>query len=389
MNVSIYDSLLKRESILNNPSLSLSSVSTSDIDAAENELDSLSEDSDLIFVLEKQREAVKAVSPRNTETDISNALLGSINDAALELDILNGWTEGGKAMFSSIISGMFDEISKDGIQGIELEDTLQLIVLEIMVNSEQYGLSEWINKPDITNCIQHLLESIGSASHGLHEPPWNNSENIAKGAEYLLASLLGNVKKIDGTLLSKLLSASKLDSEEGRDKLFTQIKDKYHDGDGWLVYNKEQQNNTSQATHLSPLLTLMIASDLLKEKPDLSRSDMDSILSRDISRIESLMQSIIKKNNINEWINTNPKWQIQVEGAGDDGGHGGQLDWIGNGLNINDLVNIYNNFPSRILSDEDIKEINRIGDNVKMVMQTLKYWFQILRDERVAIARNI
>ncbi|ASK55119.1 molecular chaperone [Vibrio tarriae] len=389
MNVSIHGSLLKRESILNNPSLSLSSVSTSDIDTAENELNSLSKDSNLSFVLEKQKEAVKAVSPRNTETDISNALLGSINDAALELDILNGWTEGGKSMFSSMISGMLDSISKDGIIGIELEDTLQLILLEVMVNSEQYGLSEWINKPDVTSCIQHLLESVGSASHGLHEPPWNNSENIAKGAEYLLTSLLENVKILDGTLLSKLLSTSKLDSEEGRNKLFSQIKDKYHDGEGWLIYNKAQQNNTSKATQLSPLLTLMIASDLLKEKPDISRSDMESILSRDISRIESLMQSIIKKNTISEWINTNPKWQIQVEGAGDDGGHGGQLDWIGNGLNINDLVNIYNNFPSRILSDEDIKDINRIGDNVKMIMQTLKYWFQILRDERVAIARNI
>ncbi|EGR0366733.1 molecular chaperone, partial [Vibrio cholerae] len=82
------------------------------------------------------------------------------------------------------------------------------------------------------------------------------------------------------------------------------------------------------------------------------------------------------------------KWQIQT-GNADEGGHGGQVDWIGNGLDLDDLESIYSNFPSRILSDEDIKDINRIGDNVKMIMQTLKYWFQILRDERVAIARNI
>ncbi|EJI2332316.1 hypothetical protein IG524_17295, partial [Vibrio cholerae] len=53
------------------------------------------------------------------------------------------------------------------------------------------------------------------------------------------------------------------------------------------------------------------------------------------------------------------------------------------------LSGLYVNFPSRVLGDEDIKNINRIGDNVKMIMQTLKYWFQIMRDERVAIARNI
>ncbi|MCG6364785.1 molecular chaperone, partial [Vibrio fluvialis] len=46
-------------------------------------------------------------------------------------------------------------------------------------------------------------------------------------------------------------------------------------------------------------------------------------------------------------------------------------------------------FPPRVLTDDELKKINRIGDNVKMIMQTLKYWFQILRDERVAIARNI
>ncbi|HFG1911501.1 TPA: molecular chaperone, partial [Vibrio cholerae] len=152
----------------------------------------------------------------NKEQSISDALLGSINDAALELEILNGWTEGGKAMFSSIISGMFDEISKDGIQGIELEDTLQLIILELMVNSDKYGLSEWINDPKIKPCIEHLLESIGSGSHGLHEHEnqWDQVETLAKAAGFLLNELNKKGPFDSTTLLGRLLTQSGFDNSD-------------------------------------------------------------------------------------------------------------------------------------------------------------------------------
>ncbi|EJU9794631.1 hypothetical protein AAHL06_004321 [Vibrio parahaemolyticus] len=52
-------------------------------------------------------------------------------------------------------------------------------------------------------------------------------------------------------------------------------------------------------------------------------------------------------------------------------------------------MDFFNNYPSRLLTDEEIKNINRIGDTVKMIQQTLKYWVQIMRDERMAVARNI
>ncbi|HGS5204851.1 TPA: molecular chaperone [Vibrio cholerae] len=383
MNISIHDSLLKRESTLIDYSSNSVSVSTSDIDSAENELNSLSEDSNLSFVLNKQKQAIKAVSPRNAETDISNALLGSINDAALELEVISGWTEGGKAMFTSALSGMFDNIVKNGVSGIELEDTLQIIILEAMVNAEQYGLTEWIYKSDIRPCIEHLLESTGSASHGIHEDPWKKPENIAKGAEYLLKSLLNNATISPGTLLHKVLNSSGLSTEQGINNLCSQIKNNYHTSDGWLIFNGGTPSNK-----LSPLITMMIMSDILKQEPALSKDDMNAILNLDRSGIESIISKILGKNNIQEWIKDNSKWQIQT-GSADEGGHGGQVDWIGNGLDLDDLKSIYSNFPSRILSDEDIKDINRIGDNVKIIMQTLKYWLQILRDERISISRNI
>ncbi|EIW7864193.1 molecular chaperone [Vibrio parahaemolyticus] len=59
------------------------------------------------------------------------------------------------------------------------------------------------------------------------------------------------------------------------------------------------------------------------------------------------------------------------------------------GIPITDLESFFDDFPARVLSDEELKLLNRIGDNVKMIKQTLKYWTQILRDERVAVAKNI
>ena len=35
------------------------------------------------------------------------------------------------------------------------------------------------------------------------------------------------------------------------------------------------------------------------------------------------------------------------------------------------------------------EEINRIGDQVKMLQETLKYWLSVIRDEQLSIARNI
>lgn len=377
-------------------------ASMDDIDTAEKILDDVGEvnSENLMVALKAQREAINTAPQVDTETAISNSLLEGINNSALELEILNGWTEGGKAMFSSIISGISDNILKDGkVEGIELEDMLQLVLLEAMVNQDKYGLTEYFKEPDVKESVEHLLESIGSASHGLHEYEWANEQTLAVAAVYVIDELFKNNPPPKGSLLDKLITEAGFNKEEKITELYKQIKDNYHKGDGWLIYDNNPVDNTKKAEKVSPLIAMMITSDILKEKPDITKDQMNKLLSQNITEIESVMKDVFKDKegfqSVRKWIerndqqsNSGDKWQIQP-GEADKGGHGGQLDWVGNGLNIKDLENIYNNFPSRVLSDEDIKDINRIGDNVKMIMQTLKYWFQILRDERVAIARNI
>ncbi|GFK35427.1 molecular chaperone [Vibrio cholerae] len=387
MNVSIYDSLLKRESILNNPSLSLSSVSTSDIDAAEDELDSLSEDSDLIFVLEKQREAVKAVSPRNTETDISNALLGSIDEAALKLELLNAWTEGGVDVIAPMLDMMLSNITNDGrIEGTEIEDVIQIILMDLMINNKTEGISQ--------DEIAWLTEFIGSGAH---------KDRIADTG-ITQQKLIDAMKKVyqkgledENSIAAK--AAQILFNTYGRDvenKISEVMNPEtyWSDKNGFYLgndgYSQENEMGDENCTRLSPVLRLIVLSTAARKDNDLSPNDWDKILQSTPKEIERILN-----DNIFDFIILNTgdnKWQIfNPEQSG--GAHFGQdrwwLDYIGTGIDFSYLSEMFDKFPSRVLTDDELKQINRIGDNVKMIMQTLKYWFQILRDERVAIARNI
>ncbi|EGQ8146548.1 molecular chaperone [Vibrio parahaemolyticus] len=340
-----------------------------------------------------QRSALNLMSSRNAEVDISNSLQNAIDDYAYDLDALQGWTTGGVKMFSSALKAMFESLISGGVDGIEREDIFQLALLEVMINPDDYGLRNWVEDTNNKKEISHLLESLGSGSHGLHEPGYDKPEDLARRASELAKSLVDSATIPKGSFLDRIVNSLELNTDSGRQKLQAQIKDNYHKGEGWLIYEKDQVSGTTAATSISPLLRMFLLSEVLKKNPDITQGDLNLILKGSVSEIEEFLKktfNITDTNNVLvNWLATNTLWQIQSQDHNDTGGHGGQLDWTGPGLNIQDLVNLYSNFPPRVLSDEDIKEINRIGDTVKMIQQTLKYWIQIMRDERMAVARNI
>ncbi|ELB2161430.1 molecular chaperone [Vibrio parahaemolyticus] len=340
-----------------------------------------------------QRSALSLMSSRNAEVDIANSLQNAIDDYAYDLDALQGWTTGGVKMFSSALKAMFESLISGGVNGIEREDIFQLALLEVMINSDDYGLRNWVEDTSNKKEISHLLESLGSGSHGLHEPGYDTPEQLAKRASDLAKSLVDNAKIPKGSFLDRIVNSLELNTDSGRQKLQDQIKNNYHRGEGWLIYDKNQVSGTTAATSISPLLRMFLLSEVLEKNPDITQGDLNLILKGSVSEIEAFLKktfNITDTNNVLvNWLAKNTLWQIQSQDHNDTGEHGGQLDWTGAGLNIQDLVNLYSNFPPRVLSDEDIKEINRIGDTVKMIQQTLKYWIQIMRDERMAIARNI
>lgn len=330
-------------------------------------------------LLQKQKAALRSTPPNpgNVESNISDAMLEAIGKSTEDLSILQGWTEGGAAMFNSANKVMFETLKKllqssDKTQkGFALEDLFQLAVIDFMANNE--------NIPnDIKAKMAHYLESTGSGSHGVHEG-WNG-QMFANELQSVWDCI--NNHSQENSLSKEILNI--LDQNGGIDALKNQYTSKFDDANGYAFRTGFDKNNYG----LSPMLRLAVMAKFLTENPDIVQADLEMFMTGTVKDIEDLiskhlgsttLESLLKEGNT-----STGGWNI-IDGNG----KGNIVDWTGEGLDLNYFTDLYTKFPSRVLGDEDLKEINRIGDNIKMIMQSLKYWYQILRDERVAIARNM
>ncbi len=138
-------------------------------------------------------------------------------------------------------------------------------------------------------------------------------------------------------------------------------------------------------------MRLMLLTQALGDD-DLSKVDLETILTGNLKDINDLTQLKFNKHPYEYLLDKDKSWQDSehtgANGANTPNGVDITLDYKGK-LNQSYLTGLYQNHPSRVLGDDEITDINRIGDTVKMIQQTLKYWIQIMRDERMAIARNI
>ncbi|CAM3818605.1 hypothetical protein [Vibrio aquimaris] len=353
------------------------------IDPAIALLDKQPADSEILaMVAAHQKQVVQSMVSSNPEDAIALALASSIEAYSQQLEIIYGWTNGGVEMFESALWLMLEGIEADGVQPEELEDLFQIALLDIMIHPEKYGLENWYaaNKEDIS----HILESTGSGSHGLHESDYDTPEELAEVTKSLYEGIMNNATIPEGSLLDEVMSALEgfedADGATGSDALYSQINDHYYDDYGWWT--------EGTADDLSPMLRLFLLSEVLSNNPKMSQEDVELILTGSLTEIDDLIKKTFGSGTALEFLCDNTTWQIQT-GYNYPDGKTTQIDWKGDGIDNNDLDDLYNNFEGRDLTDEDIEEINRIGDQVKMLQQTLKYWLQICRDEQMAIARNI
>ncbi|KOE02745.1 hypothetical protein ACS82_03235 [Vibrio parahaemolyticus] len=313
-----------------------------------------------------QRSALNLMSSRNAEADIANSLNSAIDQYAKELELIQGWTNGGKDMFNSANRVMFNAIVSSGnVSGFKLEDIFQIAIIDFMANNS--------NIPrDVFGAMQHFLESTGTGSHGEHEG-WNGamfSQNTDLVWEHIKNH--ASADSLSYEILNYLESNS-----VGKQALKDQYSGSFSHSDGYAFNAGFDKNNG-----LSPMLRLTLMSNYLKENPDIKQAEMEIFLKGSFGDIESFVQDTAKKS-MTELLGQDSQWRVIQ------GGDKQVIDYIGVGLDSSFFNNLYQNFPPRVLSDEDTKNINRIGDTVKMIQQTLKYWIQIMRDERMAIARNI
>ncbi|HCH4041750.1 TPA: molecular chaperone [Vibrio parahaemolyticus] len=330
--------------------------------------------------LQQQKAAARSTAddPRNKESDISDSLLDAINQSAEDLSVLQGWTDGGSGMFNAANKVMFEAL-KEAVQsndstkkGFALEDLFQLAVIDFMANSASKTDQAMKDK------LAHYLESTGSGSHGVHEN-WNGQKFADE-----LQSVWDHIKTHapENSLSKNILNY--LETQAGGiDQLKIQYSTNFDARNGYAFRNNYDKENFG----LSPMLRLAVMAKFLTKKPDIVQADLEKLMTGTFKEMEDIITKHFGSETVENLLtdgNSNG-WQIiNASGTTDK-----IVDWNGTGLDLQYFKDLYTKFPSRVLGDEDIKEINRIGDNVKMIQQTLKYWYHILRDERLSIARNI
>ncbi|HAS6605811.1 TPA: hypothetical protein I7261_06230 [Vibrio parahaemolyticus] len=314
-----------------------------------------------------QRSALNLMSSRNAEADIANSLNGAIDQYAKELELIQGWTNGGKDMFNAANQVMFNTIVSSGnVSGFKLEDIFQIAIIDFMANHPSIPT-------DVFEAMRHFLESTGTGSHGVHEG-WNGAM-FSQKTDLVWDYMKNNASST--SLTREILNY--LDTfAGGKQALKNQYSGSFDNSDGYAFnsgFNKDKG--------LSPMLRLTLMSNYLKENPDIKQAEMEIFLKGSFGEIESFVQTTTKES-LKDLLAKDSEWRVLEITPGKN-----VIDYIGIGLDSTFFVNLYQKFPPRVLSDEDTKNINRIGDTVKMIQQTLKYWIQIMRDERMAIARNI
>ncbi|EPV6954394.1 hypothetical protein ACV9UA_002072 [Vibrio vulnificus] len=139
---------------------------------------------------------------------------------------------------------------------------------------------------------------------------------------------------------------------------------------------------TAEAEYLSPANTLIVLG-YAAGAGEATAEQWDEMLSCNLETMDNILDVEDEFDNIYEYlVDKDPEhWAFQPDGSFD------FLDSVG--ISQEYLNEVFGDFPPRELTEEEIEEVNRIGDQVKMLQQTLLYWIKICRDEQMAMARNI
>lgn len=357
-----------------------------------------------------------------------------------------------KGAIEMIAQNMMANKPTDGSYGSYYEDLFQLVLMDVLANAKDYGLEgdktfmqflswslEYIGTGQHNSWVETLPNPDGSnptlPDSSAHGNAGNHLVKIANKVWVKIREKIGGGEIPNNSLAARLMSFISTNGGHDNGKqisvnlpssiynnLYTAKENGTLVGAGEGFYNSQSGGwITNNNNHMSPLMRVTLLSYILKDKGELSTPHVNTIMYGSLKKIDDLYKQLFnvsgnsqQPENVYLYI---IRWEKDTTAGNGSGGSttngtlekdnkGWQnsavnddpnnrpsgvtisLDFAGE-LNTDWLNNLSKNYPPRILGDEDIKEINRLGDSAKMIMQTLKYWFQIMRDERVAIARNI
>ena len=335
----------------------------------------------LLMVAAQQKQVVMAMAGQHSEAVIASALATSIEGYGSQLDIVNKWTSGGKPAFEAAIMQMFTAMKEGGINGIEYENMFQLVLLDVLSNSKEYGLED----ANLLKELGTLLEKTGSGSHTNWDftpeqlgakvnNVWSTLNSAIQGGKIPTDSIAyqamsamsgGNISSTTPTELSRRFTSSVYNDPNAG---------------GWI---------TSGLNDISPMARIVLLSALNGDQT-VSAAEVETILTGSKAEVDGLLTKLANMDAMAYLFSAKcPGWQNSSDTNKPlPPGVTQAFDYDGT-IQAQYLTDLYKNFSPRQLTDEDIKEINRIGDQVKMLQQTLKYWIQVCRDEQMAFARNI
>ena len=335
----------------------------------------------LLMVAAQQKQVVMAMAGQHSEAVIASALATSIEGYGSQLDIVNKWTSGGKPAFEAAIMQMFTAMKEGGINGIEYENMFQLVLLDVLSNSKEYGLED----ANFLKELGTLLEKTGSGSHTNWDftpeqlgakvnNVWSTLNSAIQGGKIPTDSIAyqamsamsgGNISSTTPTELSSRFTSSVYNDPNAG---------------GWI---------TSGLNDISPMARIVLLSALNGDQT-VSAAEVETILTGSKAEVDGLLTKLANMDAMAYLFSAKcPGWQNSSDTNKPlPPGVTQAFDYDGT-IQAQYLTDLYKNFSPRQLTDEDIKEINRIGDQVKMLQQTLKYWIQVCRDEQMAFARNI
>ncbi|EGQ8095646.1 hypothetical protein U3G80_001404 [Vibrio cholerae] len=323
----------------------------------------------LAMLAAQQKQVVLAMLGGNPEMAIAALLAQGIEEYGKQLESIQAWTNGGEPMFLEALQLMLDDLLTGGLTNEEMEDALILLVMDLQVNGNSWGLGNFMSDPEVAEFMLFIVELIGSGNHASAtdgivldwDTPSDTANNIESFLNKLIIATSSNNIPVDSVTSQVLAQLS-----GNIDVLCNQYVNHYNDPYGQIG-----------SAELCPIFRLYLLSIILSDQA-LNQKEVELILTGTHAELDVFFNDKTSSTALGYLID-NSIWSDQF----------GFMFVPGGSVTLDEIQDLYSKFPARELTKEELKEVNRIGDQIQMLQETLKYWLSIMRDEQLAAARNI
>lgn len=313
------------------------------------------------------------------EQEIVDSLFDGLDDISTDLinfqESLTGQTRLTKMLEVIFETYLSQNISQSPILR---EDILQIALIDVLIHLDDYPDLDKKLISDITK----LIEISGSCNHSSND---NMSEAQRKALVSNVWNKLASSLPADSLAYKAFtkLSGSSSPSATIPSTLLNQYTDSvYFEGlkGGWV----SRYNET-----LSPMLKIDLVITLIANT-EITEDQINSILTHDMDTLDTLdeiVKSLTGQDSIRYLMGSKPGGWVNIEHEFVDVFVWGEFNFQG-GLNPDYILELSKGLETGI-TPEEIKEINRLGDNAKMIMNTLQTWLSTIANTIKTMLNNL